>query len=143
MLTPDSPRCCVVIPAYNEAEHLPALLAEVFQQQSGIAPYELWVVVVDDNSPDGSDRVLAELSAIYPRLTALHGPKLGLGIAYQRGFAHALEHLRPELLMQMDSDFQHDPKMLPTLVRHCQPGVAAVVGSRFAPGASTPYFSWR
>lgn len=137
------PRCCVVIPTYREALHLTSLLPEVFAQQAQIPSHELWVVVVNDDAPDGSNAVLDGLQAAHPRLQVLHGPKQGLGVAYARGFAHAMATLAPNLLVQMDGDWQHDPRMLPILVRHCAPPVAAVIGSRFAPGGSTPTFSRR
>lgn len=136
-------RVCVVIPAYNEARNLPVLLPRVFAQAEFLPGWELSVLVVDDDSTDGTRAVLAELQTRYSALYVLHGPKRGLGVAYERGFAYAVERLGAERLVEMDGDQQHDPAALPYLIHACVDGVAAVVGSRFAPGGETPTFSAR
>lgn len=131
------------MPTYNEARHLPVLIPQVFAQAELLGGYELWVLVVDDHSPDDSARVLGELQGQHERLRVLGGAKQGLGVAYQRGFAYAREQLGAELLVQMDGDRQHDPAALPYLVHACAEGVGAVVGSRFVAGGETPTFSRR
>ncbi len=136
-------RCCVVLPAYCEARPLATLLPALFAQQARLADCELWALVVDDGSPDGTALVVEELIAAHPRLRLLEGAKRGLGDAYQRGFAHARASLAPELLVQMDADWQHDPAALPELIAACRPPVDIVIGSRFAPGGATPAFSAR
>ncbi|HXR97156.1 MAG TPA: glycosyltransferase [Terriglobales bacterium] len=138
-----STRCCVVIPAYNEAAHLAALVPAIFDQAALLPAHELFVLIVDDNSTDDTGSLIAALQTRYANLRTLNGKKRGLGVAYQRGFAFALETLRADLIVQMDGDYQHDPAALPFLIHACQPAVAAVVGSRFAPGGSTPTFSQR
>lgn len=135
--------CCVVLPAYCEAANLEGVLEGIFAQAPHMPGVELWALVVDDNSPDGTLALLETLAAQYPRLRWIRGPKQGLGAAYQRGFRWALAKLNPALLVQMDADGQHDPAALPALVRACQAGAGAVVGSRFAPGGATPAFSRR
>ncbi|HUX68553.1 MAG TPA: glycosyltransferase [Terriglobales bacterium] len=140
------PRCCVVLPTYCEAHHLPTLVPAIFAQQARILSHELWLVVVNDEGPGGGDDSAALLEGLqreFPRMQVVRGRKQGLGVAYQRGFAQALATLAPSLLVQMDGDWQHDPAMLPALIEACGPAVAAVVGSRFAPGGATPAFSWR
>ena len=122
---------------------MPTLLPAIFAQQAHLPRHELWVVMVNDDPPGESAEVLDALQKEFARLRVVRGRKRGLGVAYQRGFAYALETLAPQLLVQMDGDWQHDPAALPALVRACAPGVAAVVGSRFAPGGATPAFSWR
>lgn len=136
-------RCCVVLPTYQEAEHLRQLIPEIFAQAELLPQHELWVLVVDDNSPDHTAEVLREQAARYPRLRVLQGEKQGLGVAYQRGFAHAMATLAPALLVQMDGDLQHDPAALPYLINSCRGSVGVVIGSRFAPGGATPAFSRR
>lgn len=137
------PVCCVILPAYCEAANLGGLLEGIFAQAASVPEVELWALVVDDNSPDGTLALLERLAEEYPRLRWIRGARQGLGAAYQRGFRWALAKLAPELLVQMDADGQHDPAALPSLVRACRAGVGAVVGSRFAPGGTTPAFSLR
>jgi dolichol-phosphate mannosyltransferase len=100
--------------------------------------------VVDDNSPDGTAAVVSEWMKREPRIHLLSGQKKGLGDAYKRGFAHAIEKLKPELIIQMDADQQHDPTLLPLFVNLTQYGFTLVIGSRFAPGAGKPALTvWR
>lgn len=140
----DAPiRCCIVMPTYREAGHLPRLVPEIFAQAAFLPSHELWLLIVDDDSPDDTATVVATLQGQYPRLLCLRGRKQGLGIAYARGFRHALQTLRPQLLVQMDGDSQHEPAALPTLIGLCQGEGAVVIGSRFAPGGATPAFSRR
>ncbi len=136
-------RCCVVLPAYCEARHLSSLLPALFAQQANLPGDELWVVVVDDDSPDGTAILVETLIATHPRLRLLQGAKRGLGEAYQRGFAHARASLAPDLLVQMDADWQHDPAALPGLISACHAPVDIAIGSRFTPGGLTPAFSAR
>ncbi|HEY7856157.1 MAG TPA: glycosyltransferase [Terriglobales bacterium] len=136
-------RCCIVIPAYNEAPHLATLVPAIFALAPLLPTHELFVLIVDDDSTDDTASLIAALQAHHANLKTLTGKKRGLGIAYKRGFAYALERLRADLIVQMDGDYQHDPAALPLLIQACRPGVAAVVGSRFAPGGSTPTFSAR
>jgi dolichol-phosphate mannosyltransferase len=121
-------RCVVVIPTYNEAENLPLIVPEVLAQDRRIE-----VLVVDDDSPDGTGKLAAELAKSDPRVHVLHRPqKQGLGPAYRAGFAHALE-LGADYVAQMDADFSHPPDQLPTLlaqIEHCD----VVLGSRYLKG---------
>ena len=101
-------RALVVIPTYNEATNLPHLLPLVLAQDS-----RLDVLVVDDNSPDGTGRLADEFSAAEPRVQVLHREgKEGLGTAYRAGFRWALER-GYDFVFEMDADFSHDPKHLP------------------------------
>jgi len=136
-------RCCVVIPTFREGETMPTLLARVFAQQAALAPIELWVVAVDDDPVADEVEVWRGLQRAHPRLRVLHGEKRGLGVAYQRGFDFTLETLAPDYVVQMDGDGQHDPAMIPALVRACRAPARAAIGSRFAPGGTTPAFSAR
>ena len=107
------------------------------------ASHELHVLVVDDRSPDGTAEVVRELAQRYPTLHLLSGEKRGLGEAYQRGFRWALDHLKPDLLLQMDADLQHPADLLPLFVTLTNYQFSLVIGSRFAPGGATPDFSFR
>jgi dolichol-phosphate mannosyltransferase len=120
----------VVVPTYNERENLPTLVTGILEQGN-----ELEVLIVDDDSPDGTGRLADELAAQSPRVHVLHREgKLGLGTAYIEGFQWALAG-RSELIFSMDGDLSHDPKYLPQfssmLVDH-----DVAIGSRYLNGIS-------
>jgi len=137
-LSEASPSVAVVVPTYNEADNLPRLVAELF----ALPIEDLRVVVVDDNSPDGTGRLLEELREQYPRLSAIHrAGKLGLGSAYRQGFRYALER-GADFVVQMDADFSHSPADVIRLLDHAA-GFDVVVGSRYVEGGRLdPSWSW-
>src|SRR5262245_61266444 len=115
----------VIIPTYNEVENLATLVPKVL----ALGPFH--VLVVDDNSPDGTGVLAEYLATVYPgRVMALHRPgKLGLGTAYLQGFRYALEQ-GYERIFEMDADFSHDPAALPRL-REALDDADVVLGSRY------------
>jgi len=121
----------VVIPTYNEVENLPRLISTLFA-----LPLELSVLVVDDNSPDGTGHLADGLAEKYAgRVAVLHrSGKLGVSSAYVQGFQRALER-GAEAVAQMDADFSHDPMTLVTMAK-CLETCDVVFGSRYAPGGS-------
>lgn len=135
-------RACIVMPAYNEAANLLELLPRILQEAEKISTHELHVLVVDDNSPDGTAAVVSEWMAKDPRIHLLSGNKVGLGEAYKRGIACAIETLNPDLIIQMDADQQHDPALLPLFINLTDYGFTLIIGSRFAPGAGRPALSF-
>lgn len=136
-------RACIVLPTFNESENLKVLLPQIFQEADRITSHELHVLVVDDNSPDGTADTVRDLMGRFPNLHLLTGEKRGLGEAYKRGMAHALEHLAPDLIFQMDADLQHSPSLIPLFVNLAENGFSLVIGSRFVLGGSTPDFSFK
>jgi dolichol-phosphate mannosyltransferase len=133
---------CIVLPTYNEAENVTALLPLIFRQAPRIPTHELHVIVVDDNSPDGTGDRVRSLMAEFSNLHLLTGEKRGLGEAYKRGLAFAVNELRADLVLEMDADFQHDPTLLPLFVMLTNSGFSLVIGSRFIAGGATPNFGW-
>ncbi len=128
----------VIIPTYNEVENLGLLASMVFTN----GPFD--VLVVDDNSPDGTGAVADKLARrSRGRLAVLHRPsKLGLGTAYTNGFRYAL-HAGYDRIFQMDADFSHDPAVLPKLHKALDE-VEVVLGSRYVSGGGTRNWSpWR
>lgn len=120
----------VCIPTYNERENLASLLEELVQS----APVD--VLVIDDNSPDGTGRVADLLAAREPRVHVLHRPgKLGLGTAYVEGFRWGLQK-GYRLIVEMDADFSHQPRYLPELLRAAE-NADLVLGSRYVEGGGT------
>lgn len=130
---------CVILPTYNEAQNVSVLIPRIFEQASKIATHELHVLVVDDNSPDGTGEVVRKYADEYPSLHMITGEKKGLGEAYKRGITFALSTLKPDIVFQMDADLQHDPSLLPLFVNLYNHGFSLVIGCRFAPGGSTEF----
>jgi dolichol-phosphate mannosyltransferase len=121
-------RCIVVVPTFNEADNLPLLLPALLAQDDRIE-----VLVVDDDSPDGTGKRADELAAANPRIHVLHRPhKQGIGPAYRAGIARALE-LGADQVAQMDADLSHPPETLRAMlaeIEHCD----VVSGSRYIDG---------
>ncbi len=122
----------LIIPTYNESENLPALAEAVF----ALAIPSLSILVVDDNSPDGTGRIADELAARYSgRLFVHHRPgKIGFASAYTSGFRIALDH-GADVIGQMDCDFSHPPEKISELLKALDQADIAV-GSRYIPGGS-------
>lgn len=125
----------IVIPTYNERENIATLIDAILR----VVP-ATDILIIDDNSPDGTGRVVDDLCARDTRLHVLHRPgKLGLGTAYIRGFEYAIEH-GYDLVFEMDADFSHDPKYLPEFFTAIE-RADLVIGSRYIPGGGTPNWS--
>jgi dolichol-phosphate mannosyltransferase len=121
-------RVIVIIPTYNEAENLPLIVPEVLDQDPRVE-----VLVVDDNSPDGTGKLADELREQTERVHVLHRPaKHGLGAAYRAGLAEALE-LGADYVIQMDADFSHPPSTIPEMLRDIEDH-DIVMGSRYVNG---------
>jgi dolichol-phosphate mannosyltransferase len=123
-------RAVVCLPTYNEAENVGPIVEAIL----AAAPVD--VLVIDDGSPDGTGRLADAIAAREPRVQVLHrAAKEGLGKAYLAGFAWALGR-GYDLVLEMDADFSHDPRYLPTLLDRA--GEAdLVLGSRNVPGGGT------
>lgn len=120
----------VVIPTYNEVDNVPPLTADLL----ALGVPDLSILIVDDNSPDGTGEVADELAAAHPgQVRVLHRPrKEGLGTAYKAGFERALA-LGAEQVVQMDADFSHSPSYIPDMLDRLASN-DCVVGSRYIPG---------
>jgi len=137
-------KACVVLPTYNEAENIESITKAIFAMQSNIDTHQLYVIVVDDNSPDGTQEIVKKQMQKNPYLRLVTGNKVGLGDAYKRGISFAISTFNPDLLLQMDADGQHDPTLIPKFINLANDGFSLVIGSRYVPGGSTPDFSyWR
>ena len=122
----------LVLPTYNEAENIEAIVRAALPELARAAP-EHRVLIVDDNSPDGTGEIADRLAAEDERAEVLHRTaKDGLGRAYLAGFERALEG-GADLILEMDSDFSHDPKDLPRLIEAAG-DADLVLGSRYVPG---------
>ena len=122
----------VIVPTYNEAENIRLLVADILS-----LPVAVDVVVVDDNSPDGTGQIADNLAALYPTVHAIHRPgKLGLGTAYKAGFRYGLEH-GYERILTMDADFSHPPGDIPAMFELSRTTADLVIGSRYVSGGGT------
>jgi dolichol-phosphate mannosyltransferase len=121
----------VVIPTYNEKGNIEQLIKRLFE----LSVDNLSVLIVDDNSPDGTTDVVKNLQQEFPRLhISVRDKKNGLGPAYIHGFTYALEH-GADSVVQMDADFSHDPNDVPRLL-HALNNADLVIGSRYSHGIS-------
>lgn len=122
------PQSLVIVPTYNERENLPSLV-----ERLSALPVAVDLLVVDDNSPDGTGQLADELAASHPFIHVLHrAEKNGLGRAYCAGFAWALER-EYEFILEMDGDLSHNPDDVPRLIAAAQDADLAL-GSRYVDG---------
>ena len=124
-------RVCFVIPTYNEAANVVPLLERLTDLHPGESATFL---IVDDESPDGTGDLVREFAARDGRVRLLEGPKRGLGAAYRRGIAHALDAIGADAVVQMDADFSHDPADARRLLARLAEGADAAIGSRYVTG---------
>jgi dolichol-phosphate mannosyltransferase len=120
----------ICLPTYNERENLEKMLR-------ALAPHGVRVLVIDDNSPDGTGQIADELARELDFVSVLHRDrKEGLGPAYLAGFRRALEE-GAEYVLEMDCDFSHDPADVPRLLAAMDDGADLALGSRYVPGGGT------
>lgn len=127
----DPSSVAVVIPTYNERENLEAIVTAVLR-------HGYRVLIVDDNSPDGTGQEADRLAIEHDLVAVLHrSSKEGLGPAYAAGFREAVA-AGAMVLCEMDADFSHDPSALPSMIAAIDAGADVAIGSRYVPGGSTP-----
>ena len=129
----------VVIPTYNEADNINPLIEQLLA-----LPTNLGVVVVDDNSPDGTGKIVDDWADKFPqRVFALHRPgKMGLGTAHIAGITKAMYELNAKRVLTMDADFSHSPRYIPAMVEMSQQK-HVVIGSRYVQGGGQRYCTWK
>jgi dolichol-phosphate mannosyltransferase len=129
----------VIVPTYNEADNIFDLLQQLLE-----LPVKIGVIVVDDNSPDGTGKLADSWSERYPgQVYVVHRPgKLGLGTAYIAGFNYGLDELNAATLLTMDADFSHNPRYIPDMIALGR-SKDVVIGSRYVPGGGTRYCTWK
>lgn len=121
----------VIVPTYNESENIERLVREVL---TNLPDTEL--LIIDDNSPDGTGGIVDSLASANHAIHVLHRPKkMGMGNAYNQGFRYAREH-GYDVVFEMDADFSHKPSDLPRLLENL-PGNGLVIGSRYVDGGGT------
>jgi len=121
----------IIIPTYNERDNIQNMLLALLD----LKIKDLHILVVDDNSPDGTAEIVAAMSKLHPQVHLLErAGKMGLGTAYVAGFKFALEH-GFDRIMEMDADFSHDPKDVPRLLKSTEEYDIAI-GSRYSQGVN-------
>ncbi len=132
-------RALIIIPTYNEIDNVENIVRAVLEQEKNTPDVQLSVLIVDDNSPDGTASVVKKLQedpTLGPeRVHLLSRPgKMGLGTAYVEGFRYGLSHTF-DYIFEMDADFSHDPNELPNFLREIK-SYDVVLGSRYITGAN-------
>jgi|SRR5690554_3942893 len=123
-------KALVITPTYNEAENIRRLVDEVLSRDTSLE-----LLIIDDNSPDGTAAIVEEIREKEPRLHIIKRPgKLGLGSAYITGFKYALKN-DYDYIFEMDGDLSHDPNILPVMLKEIEDN-DLVIGSRYIPGGS-------
>ncbi len=124
-------RSLVIIPTYNERDNISAIISAVLDAEPSVD-----ILIVDDNSPDGTSAIVQDIQRANQRVHLLKRTgKLGLGTAYCEGFQYGLDH-GYDVVFEMDADFSHDPKEIPTFLKTLQ-SADVVIGSRYLNGGVT------
>jgi dolichol-phosphate mannosyltransferase len=127
----------IVLPTYNEKENVEPLITAL-QKVFAVMTHDMNILVVDDNSPDGTAEVVKSLMKQFNNVHMISGQKNGLGAAYIRGIKYALDVLQADVIMQMDADFSHNPEDVPRLIAALDEGADFVIGSRYVKGGGIP-----
>lgn len=135
----DEVEAFVIVPTYNEADNLDDLISQLLA-----LPVRIGVLVVDDNSPDGTGQMADDWAAKCPgRVHVVHRPgKMGLGTAYIAGFKTAVGELNARRVMTMDADFSHNPRYIPAMIELSREK-HVIIGSRYVPGGGQKNCSWK
>lgn len=121
----------VVIPTYNEKDNIEDIIKEIFKYLPSAN-----ILIVDDNSPDGTAEIVKKIMKRDKRVNLiLKEKKEGLGRAYKTGFKGGIEK-KYDVIIQMDADFSHDPKVLPRFIEEIEEGYDVIIGSRYRDGVS-------
>lgn len=129
----------IVMPAYNEANNIGPMIGELFDEVfPKIKGAEMHLLIVDDNSPDGTGKIVQKFQPKHKNLHLLEEDRRGLGWAYVRGFRYAMNKLGADAVMEMDADFQHPPRFVKPMVEAFLNGADYVIGSRYIKGGSVP-----
>lgn len=138
----------VVLPTYNESENIEDMLVLVLAQQKKIKNWELFVLVSDSHSPDGTGDLVRRLENTNSHVELLDVEERGIGVGLLKGYEYAFNKMEADAVIQMDADLQHDPKEIPHFLCAIDQGYSFVQGSRFIKGGRNElewyrrFFSW-
>jgi dolichol-phosphate mannosyltransferase len=128
----------IVMPAWNEAENIKEMIDVLVNQEFPKINADMQLLVVDNHSKDGTDKIVEEASKRYKNIHLIEQDKVGLGWAYVRGFQFAMNNLGADAVLEMDADFQHPPKFVKPMVEAYLNGADYAIGSRYIKGGSVP-----
>ena len=129
----------VVIPTYNEIGNIVGVTSALAKVFKSIRGYNVHILFVDDNSPDGTSHEITKISQKYLFVHLLKNKhKGGLGHAYKKGFAYAIDKLNADILFEFDADLSHDPEKIPAMLKKIENGSDLVLGSRYILGGGIP-----
>jgi len=127
----------IIIPTFNERDNIGPLI-DCVQEELAAIPHRTHILVVDDESPDGTAEIVMAKQQDFQNIHLISGVKAGLGAAYIRGMKHAMEALAADVVFEMDADFSHKPKDIARLMEALDGGADFVIGSRYVVGGAVP-----
>lgn len=127
----------IILPCYNERDNIIPMI-NALQRQARLLVHDLHLLIVDDDSPDGTGDLARNAMRFYRNVHLITGKKEGLGAAYIRGMRHAMNMLNADVVFEMDADFSHDPSDVPRLLKEIDDRADFVIGSRYVTGGSIP-----
>lgn len=128
----------IVIPTYNEANNISKLIQDILTLQENLTRWQLKILVVDSNSPDGTAKIVKDLQKTSKNIYIIQTEKEGLGKAYVAGFKYSLAYLNPYVIFEMDADLSHNPNNIPDFLNAIENGADFVIGTRYSKGGSIP-----
>jgi len=131
-------KAVIVIPTYNEKGSIGVLIEKIFEKAKDIKGWNIEIVIVDSESPDGTAETVKKLAKRFKNLHLITTKKEGLGKAYIHGFEYALSHYQPDVLFEMDGDLSHNPDKIEDFLKKIESGADFVIGSRYRKGGSIP-----
>lgn len=128
----------IILPTYNEKGNIENLVEKIHEISKKVKNWRLEILIVDDNSPDGTGKIAAKLARQWQGVYFISGQKKGLGAAYVRGMDYAIKKMKAAVLFQMDADFSHNPEKIPEFLKKIEKGYDFVIGGRYLKGGSIP-----
>lgn len=131
-------KIAIISPTHNEKTNIKNFIEKIFSLEQDLPHWDINLVIVDSESTDGTVEIIKSLIKKYKKLSLLQTKKQGLGKAYIDGFKYALEKINPYLIIQIDADGQHNPKLIPNFIKEIEKGADFVIGTRYSLGGSIP-----
>lgn len=131
-------KAIVILPTYNEKGNVGRVITQLQAEFAKVKQYRMEILVVDDNSPDGTQNEVRQLMHRHKNVHLITGKKEGLGKAYIRGMDYAIDKLKADVMFEMDADLSHNPKEIHKFLEKIDLGFDLVIGSRYIKGGSIP-----